>query len=96
MKDIIYAIIFLSFCIVFGILFYTNEQLFKITKNLEKRIIACENSILMGTKTDEIQFRILNEMINRIDQNRKNSIVSYDNLAKDQVYNLGSDVNKRY
>ena len=81
MKDIIYAIIFLLFCVVFGVLFYTNEQILKTTADLEQRIIACENAIVMGAKTDEIQFRILNEMINRIDQYKMNSVVDYDFLV---------------
>jgi len=75
MKDLLITILFLIICIVFGILFYTNEQLMNKIKLVEHRIEKCETAIIQGTKIDSVQFQIMNEIVNKIDRNeRKNSL----------------------
>jgi hypothetical protein len=75
MKDIFFAILFFVIFIIFGVLIYTNQEILIKLEKIEKRIDSCENSIMMGIKTDDMQFKILGELLDRIEKIQRRNFV---------------------
>lgn len=75
MKDVFFAILFFVIFIIFGVLIYTNQEILIKLDKIEKRIDSCENSIMMGIKTDDIQFKILGEFLDRIEKIQRRNFV---------------------